>query len=270
MPSLFAAEVFGVDSYRPASQDLDRAAANGINALQFSAGYWADEEGGLNTIPGLKDLVISFIDEAHAKGFKVWLVPELVYPTNKSHQTRIPDEILENTDFMQEFDSAVIEWAGIAEEHGVEIFSPLGEAYVKFGRERSKTWLAEIKPEIEAVYSGKICARGEWPIPELSSYSCFGPTVDIPENEQEKQNLINQIENARGQATELILGEIWEGGNWQGTPEDAKRGFRMAFEAGEGRVSGFFVLDVPSLPGADSSLSFDDYESVVREFYTQS
>ena len=154
-----------------------------------------------------------------------------------------------------------------------KFFSPLGEAYVKFGRERSKDWLAEIKPKIDAVYSGKICGRGEHPITELSSYSCFAPTIEIPKNEKERNELANRIagwaKDAKQQKAELMLGEIWEGHDWQGTAEDAKRSFAMAFEAGKGRVSGFFVLDVPPLPGASGSLAFDDYESAVREFYTQ-
>lgn len=252
---------------KPIFLDLDKAMESGIDTLAFSPVYWADEEGEISLLPGVKEPLVSFIENAKARGFKIWLVLEIVYPEEGAKRpTRvIPDELIENTDLMKNFDSAVIEWAKFAQEHDIEIFSPINEGDLNFGWERNKNWLVEIKPKIEAVYSGKICAKGEWPIPKLSSsYSCFGPTIEIPKNEEEKNNLINQIEEAKKQDIEFMMGEIFEGEEWQGTVEDTKRGFAMAVEAGKGRANGFFILDVPRLTSFDENL-----ESMIKELYLE-
>ncbi len=253
----------------PVFIDLDKAVEAGIDTLAFQMCYLVNDQGELKLLPEEKEFHISFIEEVHARGFKIWLNPEIVLQSvrdkggSPSEMRSMPEELLENTDFIKNFELAIIEVAKFAEEHNVEIFSPSSEMYVNIGRERSKTLLAEIKPKIDVVYTGKICLRGEWPIPELSAYSCFGPGVDIPKNEQEKNDLINQIENAREQNIELIVGELWEGNDWQGSPEDAKRGFEIALEVVEGKVSGVFILDIkrPLFP--------ESFEKTIKEFYSE-
>ena len=266
IPDSLLPEGLDTSLMQPIFADLDKAEQSGINTLAFQMGYWVDSQGELSKLPGMDEFFISFIDEAHARGFKIWLNPEIIHSIDEGGPSELrimPEDLLENTDLIENFELGIIEMAEFAEEHNVEIFSPSSEMHVNIGRERSKRLLAEIKPRIDAVYSGKICLRGEWPIPELSSYSCFGPTIGIPKNEQEKNNLINQIENAREQNIELMLGEIYKGHDWSGTGEDARRGFAMAFEAGKDRVSGVFILDIPR-PFLDP----EDFESMIREFYT--
>ncbi len=256
------------EDYRPAMFDLDWVAESGINTLSFNVGLWANEQGEIGTLPGVKEPLISFIDEARARGFKIWLAGELLRPViegSPSEMRMIPEEMIENTDLMENFDSALIEWAKIAEEHNVEIFSPISEAHVNFGGERGKKWLAEIKPKIDAVYSGKICALGYWVIPELSSYSCFGPTIGVPKTEEEKNELINKIETElKKRDVELML-HLWEGNGWRGSQEEAKRGFEMAFEAGKGRVSGIFFLDFPR----PTPVFPESFEDTIKEFYAE-
>jgi len=181
IPDSYLPEGIDVSLIQPIFADLDKAEQSGINILAFQMGFWVDEQGELAMLPGEEEFFASFIDEAHARGFKIWLNPEIVYFTDEevgASELRImPEELLENTDLIKNFKLAIIETAKFAEEHNVEIFSPSSEMHVNIGRERSKRLLAEIKPRIDAVYTGKICLRGEWPIPELLSYSCFGPTV---------------------------------------------------------------------------------------------
>ena len=268
IPDSYLPEGVNVSLLQPVFADLDKAEQSGINTLAFQFGYLVNEQGELTLFPGEKEFFASFIDEAHSRGFKVWLNPEIVQFIEGDSARVMPEEWIENTDLIENFKLAIIETAKFAEEHDVEIFSPSSEMHVnldfeKVGRERSKRLIVEIKAEIDAVYSGKICLRGEWPKPEFSAYSCFGPTIGIPKNEEEKNDLINQIENAREQTTELMLGEIWEGTSWQDSQEDAKRGFEMALEAAEGRVSGVFILDV----GRPTPLFPESYESTIKEFY---
>lgn len=255
----------------PVFSDLDKAEECGINTLAFAATHRANENGEVSLLPGAKEALISFIENVKERGFKIWLSLEILYPENGNHPGRIPDEVIENTDLLANFDSAVVEWATIAQDYNIEIFCPLNEAEAKFGVEKSIEWLVEIKPKIDAVYSGKIMVK-RWPRPELSSYSCFGPGInlDVLKNEEEKNNLINQIEEARKQNVELMMGEIWEGGFWQGTDEEAKIGLAMALEAGKGRVSGFFVLDALILrsDGQITHSLCEDFESTLMELYS--
>jgi len=274
IPDSYLPEGLDVSLIQPIFADLDKAEQSGINTLAFQMGYWVNEQGELSMIPGEEEFFISFIDEAHVRGFKIWLNPEIIHPTDKGGPSELrimPEELIENTDLIKNFEAGIVEIAKFAEEHDVEIFSPSSEMHVnldfeKVGRERSKKLIVEIKPKIDAVYSGKICLRGEWPNPEFSAYSCFGPTIGIPKNEEEKNKLINKIERAtKDKKIELMVGELWEGNGWQGSQEDAKRGFEMALAAVEGKVSGVFILDITR----PTPLFPESFESVIKEFYTK-
>lgn len=262
----------GVDAsvMEPVFADFNKAEEAGINTFATQMSYWANEKGELTMPPEVKKFMADFIDEAHARGFKVWLNPEILHYIKKgdpSQMRMIPEDWIENTDLLENFKDAIVETAEFAEEHNVEIFSPSSEMYVNIGRERSKRLIIEIKPRIEAVYSGKICLKAEWPIQEfLPHYSCFGPPVNMLKNEQEKNNLINHLEQEREKNVELIVGELWEGNDWYGSPEEAKRGFEMALEVVKGKVNGIFILDSgrtfkPLFP--------ESFESTITELYQE-
>ena len=273
LPENLLPEGYDMSIMEPIFADLDKAEQAGINTFATQMGYWVNEQGELSLFPGEKEFFASFIDEAHARGFKVWLNPEIVYfrEVEGASQMRImPEELIENTDLIENFKDAIVETAKFAEEHDVEIFSPSSEMNVnldfnKSGRERSKEVIIDVKPKIDAVYNGKICLRGEWPNPDFSAYSCFGPTIGVPKNEDEKNELINKLDyNIRVNKKELMLGEIYEGHDFQDmTPEEMKRAFEMALEAAKGRVNGVFILDT----GRIIPLFPESYESAIKEFY---
>ncbi len=201
------------------------------------------------------------------------IVHESVLEKGGGSELRImPEELIENTDLIENFKDGIIEMAKFAEEHDVEMFSPSSEMYVnldfeKKGNERSRKLLVEIKPRLDAVYSGKICLRGEWPGDELSEYSCFGPGIGMIKNDEEREELVNKIEwSTKDKKIELIIGELYEGHDWEGmSPEEIKRGFEMALEVVEGKVSGVFILDTPR----PTPLFPESFESTIKEFYTQ-
>lgn len=276
IPDSYFSEGFDISLMQPVFSDLDKAEQSGINTLAFQMGYIVNEQGELSLFPGEKDFFASFIDEAHSRGIKIWLNPEIILQSaihRGDSSTRImPEELIENTDLIENFKLAIIETAKFAEEHDVEIFSPSSEMFAnidfeKPGRPRSLKLIAEIKPKIDAVYSGKICLKGEWPKPEFSDYSCFGPTIGAPRNEAEKNKLIEKIDFQlqREDKKELIMGEIWEGNDWQGTPEEAKENIASALEAVRGKVDGVFILDIgsitPRFPGS--------FEVMIKEFYAE-
>jgi hypothetical protein len=271
LPEGLLPEGYDISIMEPTFADLDKAEQSGINTLAFQMSYWADENGELTMPPEVKEFMASFIDEAHAKGFKVWLNPEILHFMEKGSTSElriIPDEIIENTDLIENFKDAIVETAEFAEEHGVEIFSPSSEMYVnldfdKPNRERSKEVIISVKPRIDAVYSGKICLRGEWPNSDFSDYSCFAPTIGIPQNEEEKIALINHLEQEKEKGAEIITGELYEGSGWQGNQQDAISGFARGLEALSGRVSGVFITD-----GARLYFEPGVFENMIKEFYT--
>ncbi len=274
IPDSYFSEGFDISLMQPVFSDLDKAEQSGINTLAFQMGYIVNEQGELSLFPGEKEFIASFIDEAHVKGFKIWLNPEIILQSaihRGDSTTRImPEELIENTNLLKNFELAIVETAKFAEEHDVEIFSPSSEMYVSLdfdmpGRPRSLKLIADIKPQIDAVYSGKICLRGEWPKPEFSAYSCFGPGIGAPRSEAEKNKLIEQLDyNIRVNKKELIIGEIYEGSNWHGTPEEAKRNIETALEIVKGKVSGVFILDIGSVTPRFSQ----SFESMIKGFYS--
>ena len=254
----------------PVFADFDKAKEAGINTFAFQMGYFVDEQGELTLLPGTKEFLASFIKQAHSRGFKIWLNPEILHRVDEggpSAMRRMPEEWIKNTDLLENFKDAIIETAKFAEEHDVEMFSPSSEMHVNIGGGRNRKLLAEIKPRLDAVYTGKICLRGEWPGSDLPEYSCYGPTIEIPKNEEEKNELAKRIEEkTKNKDIELIMGELWEGNDWQGSRQDAKRGFEMALEAAKGKVSGIFILDT----GRDYIQLFpESFESTIKEFYTE-
>jgi hypothetical protein len=270
LPEGLVPEGYDISIMEPVFADFDKAKRAGINTFATQMSYWADERGELTMPAEVKEFMASFIDRAHARGFKIWLNPEILHKIDRgspSEMRMIPEEWLEKTDLLENYKLAIIETAKFAEEHDVEIFSPSSEMYVNIGRERSKRLIVDIKPEIEAVFSGKICLKAEWPIPEfLPHYSCFGPPVDMPKNEREKSDLVRHLDQEREKKVELIVGELWEGNDWLGSQEEALRGFETALEIIKGKVSGVFILDSgrtykPLFP--------ESFEKVITEFYQE-
>ncbi|HUW43647.1 MAG TPA: hypothetical protein VMV95_01640 [Bacillota bacterium] len=268
-------EGYNMSIMEPVFADFDKAEQAGINTFAFQIGYWVDENGEISILPGTKEFFADFIERAHARGFKIWLNPEILHRVDSggpSEMRIIPEEWIENTDLLENYELAIIETAKFAEEYDVEIFSPSSEMYVNFdfekpGREISKKLLIDIKPEIDAVYSGKICLRGEWPNDDfLSYYSCFGVPVNMVKNEEEKQKLIEHMEFQmnREEEIELMVGELYEGHDWQSmSPEEKKRGFETSLEIVEGKVSGIFILDTGRL----TQLFPESFEDTIKEFY---
>ncbi len=269
LPSDYLPEEMEFFIREPIFSDLDKAEEAGIDTFAIGMGYWANEQGEVSMPPKIEELLVSFIENAHAKGFKIWLIAELAHPVDEGGNPRvIPEEWLDNTDLIENFKDAIIETAIFAEEHDVEMFSPANEMHVNIGGERSRKVLVEIKPRIDVVYGGKICLKGEWPGDQLSEYSCFGPTVKIPRNEQEKQNLINKIERStKDKNIELMIGELYEGGSsWQDIPpEEIKRNFETALEVVEGKVNGVFILDITR----PTPLFPESFEKTIKEFYLE-
>lgn len=270
LPKDLLPEGYNMSVFKPVFADFNKAKEAGINTFAFQIGYFADENGELSLVPGEKEFLANFIDEAHAKGFKIWLNPEILHRIDRggsSEMRKIPEEWIENTDLIENFKDAIVETAKFAQEHDVEMFSPSSEMYVNIGRERSKEVIVDIKPQIDAVYSGKICLRAEAPNPPfVPAYSCFGLPVNMPRNEEEKTKLVNRMEQEEAKNVELMVGELWEGNDWYGSQEEALKGFKAALEAVKGKVNGIFILDTGR---TYRQLFPESFETTLTQFYQE-
>ena len=99
-----------------------------------------------------KRFVIAQIVEAHERGFQVYLVP------NFRHPSPFPDRSTAER-YLENFTPIVLEWADIAEQYGVALFSPGNELDKPFPRDLVATWLHDIIPKIKERYHGLTVAK---------------------------------------------------------------------------------------------------------------
>lgn len=277
VPESLIPEGYDISILEPVFADLDKAEDAGIDTLAVQMSWRVDGQGEVTMFPKAKEFFADFIIRAHEKGFRIWLNPEIIYSREVeglSNLRRMPDKLIENTNLIENFKNAIVETAKFAEEHDVEMFSPSSEMFVNLDfekptRENSKKVIIDVKPRIDAVYSGKICLKGEWPNDDLFPlYSCFGPTIKLPRTEEEINRLVDNLEfqmQLEGKP-EVIIAEIWEGDTWRGTAEQTEKDFERTLEAIDGKTTGVFILD----SGREYTQLFpESFERVIAEFYQE-
>jgi len=96
------------------------------------------------------------IRQLKQNNLKVYLVvyPEWLYMHEKNYLLKDPEAYEKRTR------EIAIEWAKIAEEEKVDIFSPLNEPFLHIGYEKTFAWYKNILPELRQVYHGLLAPRG--------------------------------------------------------------------------------------------------------------
>lgn len=117
-----------------------------------------------------EETVRTRIRQLKQNNLKVYLViyPEWLYTHEKNYLLKNPGAYEKRTR------EIAIEWAKIAEEEKVDIFSPLNEPFLHIGYERTFAWYKDILPELRKVYHGLLAPRG------LQAYH-FEPGLDLIE-----------------------------------------------------------------------------------------
>lgn len=102
-------------------------------------------------------ILTRLIDDAHDQGLKVYLI---LYPERVgSHDTY--GHGLKNRDrFIKELEPLIWKWAEIAEEHNVELFSPVNELFLFIGIEEANKWHKDNLPRLKELYSDDLAPRG--------------------------------------------------------------------------------------------------------------
>lgn len=117
-----------------------------------------------------EQIVRQKIKDLKKNNFKVYLnlYPEWLYTHEK-------DYLLEDSDkYLIETKKIALDWAKIAEEEKVEIFSPLNEPFLHVGYEKTFVWHKDVLPELRKVYHGLLAPRG------LQAYH-FEPEIGLIE-----------------------------------------------------------------------------------------
>jgi len=129
--------------------ELEHLKKLGVNTMSFVPSRRALPDGTFSSRSDsdTKRFVIGQIVAAHEQGIQVYRVP------NFRHPSTLPDRSKAET-YLENFTPIVLEWADIAQQYGVALFSPVNEPDIPFPRALVATWLHDIIPKIKDRYHG--------------------------------------------------------------------------------------------------------------------
>jgi PKD repeat protein len=160
-----------------------------IGANYVEIVYWVEVDVNGTILPPTPTVInqdqnqtVLLIRRAHDTGLKVYLV---LYPEyyDLSHIGELEvGGVEDKLGFMEQMEGVALEWASIAEENNVEIFSPTKELNVFVDWESAEKWYQSVLPRLRNVYHGELVRAGEvaWskynlsPIGDLSFFNFTG------------------------------------------------------------------------------------------------
>jgi hypothetical protein len=104
-----------------------------------------------------KERAVEDIVLAHKNGLKVYLV---LYPEKIGGHEAYGQGLKDPEKYMRQIGDIAVDWAKLAQENKVELFSPLNEIFLFVGNEKAIQWYKDILPRVKAVYSGELAPRG--------------------------------------------------------------------------------------------------------------
>jgi len=256
-----------IDVMRDMLMNTENLKQIGVNFIAVTVDVEMDDNGNMRAVGG--NDAIFYILAYHRCGFKVLLTLDPCHPTfvtgfewelgdNNATVKRGP-EILEN------FTSLVMDWAEIAENYGVEMFSPLNEpqTFVRNSEEASE-WVQEVLPGIRERYSGTIVLITHggtdfnsfeldstgYDRVALSGCSAWEPLESWRSHMREQiENLVAMVERDGCENGILLdFGSVYLGESWyepsevQAFDENMQvQVLQMLFEEGWEKTSGFFL-----------------------------
>lgn len=234
--------------------DIGQLKEDGVNTLSFGPNYDTDEDGNIHLAGSPEWLTILFIQTAHRKGFRVFLVPNMWGPNFAGVRNK--------TLFFEQATAISLEWADIAKKYGVEMYAPTNEPQVMIkDKEAIDQWAYKIAPKIKERYHGILMYKAsiaEWGFDnDYRGYDYVGLDI-FPHTgqtlEQFRSTFQNNIEDGlkfaeRDGAKGVILSEIGvQVGSLEGpisTTEEPfstdyqKEAYKIFFEEGDNKVIGY-------------------------------
>jgi hypothetical protein len=104
-----------------------------------------------------EEKVISRINALDEAGFGTYLV---IYPERYGAHELYGKGLRDVEEFLSKMEEITLEYARVAEENDVEMFSPPNELQLWVGAERAMKWYEDILPKIKEIYSGEVAPRG--------------------------------------------------------------------------------------------------------------
>jgi hypothetical protein len=167
---------------------------------------------------------------------------------NFRHPSDIPDRSLAEK-YLENFTPIVLEWAEIAEQYGVALFSPGNELDKPFPQDLVASWLQNIIPEINDRYHGLTVAKLKDVFDmDFSGYDYVGFTtigrkysggvkeqVDLAKDYAER-------DGARGVIISEFGWDVESDGDESVGEETQTKAIEQVFRESWGEVDGYFVI----------------------------
>jgi hypothetical protein len=196
-----------------------------------------------------------------------------------------PTGVADKAGYFDEYNAIVEKFAVMAEKYHVAIFSPMNEPDMKFGVAASSAWSQQVLPLVRKSYSGKILWKMGKPSSagtsaiDFKGYDIIGldmtPGGYGPEGSLSGYPALvsSTLSSAQGWAQRDGVAEVMftEFGVWGGAlswnEADKAAAHAAVFQAGKGKVTGFFVLDPP--PDLDRPITGTESYDVAKEWFTK-
>ncbi len=194
-----------------------------------------------------------------------------------------PSSVVSKPGFLDEYNSLVEQLANLSEKYHVAIFSPMNEPDLKLGDSAASIWGQQVLPLVKKYYSGKVLYKAgklsEAPALDFRGYDIIG--IDITPGGGGLYGGLNEYPGildttltntlawaSRDGVPEVMFTEfgVW-GAALSMNEDDKATAHEMVFEAGKGKVTGFWVLDPP--PDLDRPLAGTKSLDAVKQWFTQ-
>ena len=235
----------------------------GANALSVQAAYRPLEDGSFKPpSPKGKRNILQAIEQAHANGLKVYLVPSFWIPRSKPNSRRAAE-------YLASFEPIVLHWAEIAERLGVEIFSPANEPDMCFTPQEVSTWHQKLLPQIRERYSGIVLPK--MMKMEKGDYRGFDYIgFNLIDARLREDHVARSLKKAlafarRDKVPGVIISEFRINRPDMGLTEQANW-FDAVFRLTHGRVAGYFIS---ADKDPDFKLRFRPAEETIRKWFTK-
>ncbi len=162
------------DELMEMARDTDRLAADHINTVGVLPPILITQRAGGKPrviLEGAAASITAAIEDLHHAGLAVHLAP-----TTDSPGFSLQVEPTDNT--LEHLKEDVLKWAGVAEEHQVELFSPLDRYNKVLGTEAANRWSREVLPAVREAFGGELVASV---VPDLDGPPAPGSPHDFEE-----------------------------------------------------------------------------------------
>lgn len=151
-----------IETMRDMLMNVENLKRIGVNFITVNLDVEMDEDGNMRVVDG--NAALFYALAYHRCGFRVLLMPDPCHPTfADGFEWELGDNnatVRRGPEILEKLTPLVMEWAEVAENYGVEMYSPVNETqtFVRSSEEASQ-WAQQILPELLEKYSGKLVLR---------------------------------------------------------------------------------------------------------------